>query len=235
MIVESSNSDLIALQARQDMLKCLLRGKNVLICIYPYLLLLNLKLKSAEWGSPNSFCVTNSISSSLALLDGSEGPVYLLISEYLIDGSGLDLIQHVKSFSTDHKCILILTHNHRVFVQQAMQAGANGVVLESSIGRTGALIYAVEQSLKGYNFVDPAFEAERERNKQFAMQREELTLRETEILQLVAEGLSNSEIGERLNIAASTARDHVHEILRRLGVKNRAAAAVEGLRQGYCR
>ena len=233
MIVESSNSDLIALQARQDMLKCLLRGKNLLICVYPYLLLLNLKLKAAEGGSANCFCVTNSISSSLALLGESEGPVCLLISEYLIDGSGLDLIQHVKSCSTDHKCILILTHNHRVFVQQAMRAGANGVVLESSIGRTGALIYAVEQSLKGFNFVDPAFEAER--NKQVAMQPEELTLRETEILQLVAEGLSNSEIGERLNIAASTARDHVHEILRRLGVKNRAAAAVEGLRQGYCR
>jgi len=233
MIVESSNSDLIVLRARLDMLKCLLRGKNLLICVYPYLLLLNLKLKAAEGGSANSFCVTNSISSSLALLGESDGPVYLLISEYLIDGSGLDLIQHVKSCSTDHKCILILTHNHRVFVQQAMRAGANGVVLESSIGRTGALIYAVEQSLKGFNFVDPAFEAER--NKQVAMQPEELTLRETEILQLVAEGLSNSEIGERLNIAASTARDHVHEILRRLGVKNRAAAAVEGLRQGYCR
>lgn len=233
MIVESSNSDLIVLRARLDMLKCLLRGKNLLICVYPYLLLLNLKLKSAEGGSANSFCVTNSISSSLALLGESDGPVCLLISEYLIDGSGLDLIQHVKSCSTDHKCILILTHNHRVFVQQAMRAGANGVVLESSIGRTGALIYAVEQSLKGFNFVDPAFEAER--NKQVAMQPEELTLRETEILQLVAEGLSNSEIGERLNIAASTARDHVHEILRRLGVKNRAAAAVEGLRQGYCR
>jgi DNA-binding NarL/FixJ family response regulator len=233
MIVESSNSDLIVLRARLDMLKCLLRGKNLLICVYPYLLLLNLKLKAAEGGSANSFCVTNSISSSLALLGESDGPVCLLISEYLIDGSGLDLIQHVKSCSTDHKCILILTHNHRVFVQQAMRAGANGVVLESSIGRTGALIYAVEQSLKGFNFVDPAFEAER--NKQVAMQPEELTLRETEILQLVAEGLSNSEIGERLNIAASTARDHVHEILRRLGVKNRAAAAVEGLRQGYCR
>jgi len=233
MIVESSNSDLIVLRARLDMLKCLLRGKNLLICVYPYLLLLNLKLKAAEGGSENSFCVTNSISSSLALLGESDGPVCLLISEYLIDGSGLDLIQHVKSCSTDHKCILILTHNHRVFVQQAMRAGANGVVLESSIGRTGALIYAVEQSLKGFNFVDPAFEAER--NKQVAMQPEELTLRETEILQLVAEGLSNSEIGERLNIAASTARDHVHEILRRLGVKNRAAAAVEGLRQGYCR
>ena len=233
MIAENSDADLIVLQARQDMLKCVLRGKNVLISVYPYLLLLSLKLKAAEGSSANSFCVTNSISSSLALLGESEEPVYLLISEYLIDGSGLDLIQHVKSCSTDHKCILILTHNHRVFVQQAVRAGANGVVLESSIGRTGALIYAVEQCLKGFNFVDPAFEFER--NKQFAMQPEELTLRETEILQLVAEGLSNSEIGERLNIAVSTARDHVHEILRRLGVKNRAAAAVEGLRQGYCR
>ena len=50
----------------------------------------------------------------------------------------------------------------------------------------------------------------------------------------MAEGLSNRSIGEQLNIATSTARDHVREILRRLGVKSRAAAAVEGLRQGYC-
>ena len=81
MIGESSNSDLIVLRARLDMLKCLLRGKNLLICVYPYLLLLNLKLKAAEGGSANSFCVTNSISSSLALLGESEGPVCLLISE----------------------------------------------------------------------------------------------------------------------------------------------------------
>jgi DNA-binding NarL/FixJ family response regulator len=54
------------------------------------------------------------------------------------------------------------------------------------------------------------------------------------VLQLVAHGLSNREIGEQLLIATTTARDHVQDILRRLGVRSRAAAAVEGVRRGYC-
>jgi DNA-binding NarL/FixJ family response regulator len=54
------------------------------------------------------------------------------------------------------------------------------------------------------------------------------------VLQLVAHGLSNREIGEQLHIATTTARDHVQDILRRLGVRSRAAAAVEGVRRGYC-
>jgi DNA-binding NarL/FixJ family response regulator len=55
------------------------------------------------------------------------------------------------------------------------------------------------------------------------------------VLRLVAQGCSNREIGEQLHIAASTARDHVQNILRRLGVPSRAAAAVAGVRLGYCR
>ena len=54
------------------------------------------------------------------------------------------------------------------------------------------------------------------------------------VLQLVARGCSNRAIAEQLQIAPSTARDHVHDILRRLRVRTRAAAAVEGWRRGYC-
>ena len=85
---------------------------------------------------------------------------------------------------------------------------------------------------KGQGFVDPAFNRPICTNDNAPG---ELTPREIQILQLVAEGLSNRSIGEQLHIATSTARDHVRDILRRLGVKSRAAAAVEGLRQGYCR
>jgi DNA-binding NarL/FixJ family response regulator len=112
------------------------------------------------------------------------------------------------------------------------------VVLEESLGRTGALIFAMECLSKGQGFVDPAFDGPiciDPLPGELGAAPGGLTPREIQILQLVAEGLSNRSIGEQLHIATSTARDHVRDILRRLGVKSRAAAAVEGLRQGYCR
>lgn len=220
------------LQARADMLRILLRNKDVLVSAYPRLLLLNLALQAARRSSLNSFRVTDSIASSLEILGEAKNSIFMLISEHLKDGYGLDLLQAAKLYAASHKCILVLTHNNHLFVKQALHAGAKGVILEQSIGCTGALIYAVEQVNKGGIFIDPAFKYEE--NNRAIDHSGELTVREVEILQLVAEGLSNREIGDRLHIAASTARDHVREILRRLGVKSRAAAAVEGLRKGYC-
>ena len=120
-----------------------------------------------------------------------------------------------------------------MLVQAALESGADALVLEESLGRTGALVFAVEQVLKGHTFVDPALD--RELPEVSAELPSPLTPREVSVLQLVAHGLSNREIGEELHIAPTTARDHVQDILRRLGVRSRAAAAVEGVRRGYCR
>ena len=91
---------------------------------------------------------------------------------------------------------------------------------------------AVEAVLQEQAFVDPARTGDA--GDRDAAAEPDLTLREVAVLQLVADGLSNREIGERLHIATSTARDHVQDILRRLGARSRAAAAVEGVRRGYC-
>jgi DNA-binding NarL/FixJ family response regulator len=91
-------------------------------------------------------------------------------------------------------------------------------------------VVAVERLRAGDTFVDPAMAT----TPPAVATASVLSPREVEVLQLVAHGLSNREIGERLHIAPTTARDHVQEILRRLGVRSRAAAAVEGVRKGYC-
>jgi DNA-binding NarL/FixJ family response regulator len=61
----------------------------------------------------------------------------------------------------------------------------------------------------------------------------ELTGRQREVLTLIAEGLDNAEIAERLRISQRTARAHVSGVLRRLGVANRTQAAVAAVRRGW--
>ena len=58
-----------------------------------------------------------------------------------------------------------------------------------------------------------------------------LTSRENDVLRLICDGLSNREIGQSLHIAETTARDHVHAVIRKMNARNRTACAVEGIRR----
>ena len=222
------------LQARVGMLRLLLRGRNVLVAVYPRLFALNLAASSTAWAPNPQRSITDSMEDGLQWLQNQPNsePFTIITTEHLSDGSGIALIKRAKEISKAYKTLLVLTHNHQLMVDQATQQGADAVVLETSLGRTGSLVYALHCLNRGRCFVDPAFSSARP-PLELPSGQEQLTPREVEILRLVAKGMSNRQIGEALHIATSTARDHVQEILRRMRVNSRAAAAVEGLRQGY--
>lgn len=228
-------ADLDVLEARRDRLLRLLQDQQVLVAVFPRFLALTLAFRSGTGGtSPlKALHFATSVADGLACLDQTTGPFHLLVSEHLADGPGLKLIRSAKARSPEHRCLLVLTHNHRVLVEAALESGADALVSEESLGRTGALVCAVEQVRHGRIYVDPGLNQAPVDDA--ATPLTPLSSRELAVLELVAQGMSNKEIGERLHIASTTARDHVQSILRRLGVKSRAAAAVEGVRLGYCR
>ena len=128
----------------------------------------------------------------------------------------------------------MVTENHSRAQAEALVAGAVAMGIEKSIEhRTGALIDELEAIRKDVHYIDPSYQhGTAEKRSQRTNGSGVLSPRQSQILALVAQGLGNREIAERLHIAPTTARDHVQAIMRRLNVNSRAAAAVMGVKLG---
>ncbi len=114
----------------------------------------------------------------------------------------------------------------------AWSAGARGILSrEADPERIAAALQAVDQGLVA---VDPALGGTflPSRNQAITYQVEELTHREREVLELLAEGLSNRSIAVRLEISEHTVKYHVNAILRKLGAQSRTEAVVRATRSG---
>ncbi len=113
----------------------------------------------------------------------------------------------------------------------AWMAGARGLLPRDS--RAEVLVAALQALAEGLVVVDPAWTASlSSRDQAGAGGAEELTPRELEVLQLLAEGLPNKAIARRLGISDHTAKFHVNSILSKLGAQSRTEAVVRATRLG---
>jgi two-component system, NarL family, response regulator LiaR len=134
-----------------------------------------------------------------------------------------------------HTRILVLTSfasDDKVF--PAIQAGALGYLLKET--KSADLTRAIEQVYRGEPSMDPAIAQrvlyELGRPSEKPPTPDPLTQRELEVLKLVAQGLGNQEIAERLVITEITVRSHVSNILAKLHLANRVQATLYALREG---
>jgi NarL family two-component system response regulator LiaR len=119
--------------------------------------------------------------------------------------------------------IALTSFGEKELVEEALQAGAISYLLKT-VSADG-LAEAIRAAYAGRSTLAPeAFQALVEARGQEATPGENLTPRELEVLALLAEGLTNPEIAERLNVSRSTAKAHVSHILSKLEVSNRAEA-----------
>ncbi len=115
-------------------------------------------------------------------------------------------------------------------VVDVVEAGAAGYMLKES--RPDDLFDAVRAAARGEVRLDPRAQARLVREMRTPKLEEPLTERETEVLKLIARGLTNKAIAQRLDVAEATVKSHVSSLLAKLGVKSRTQAALHALREG---
>ena len=147
------------------------------------------------------------------------------------DYEGLVLCAQLSSANKGLGLLVLTTFLDEQLVVRAVQAGARGYVVKDV--DTTELVRAIRAVSRGESAFDSrsASAVIRSLNGQ-TTPREGLTERELEVLQLLATGLSNAKIGERLFISATTVKFHVSNIMRKLDVGRRAEAVYEAGKLG---
>jgi NarL family two-component system response regulator LiaR len=161
-------------------------------------------------------------------------PDLILLDLMMPRKDGLAALGEIKQDDPD-ACVLILTsfaEDDKIF--PAIKAGAQGYLLKDSTPET--LLQAIQDAYRGESPLHPSIARKviRELNRSTDLPPTEdpLTTRELEVLRLMARGLPNRDISEKLYISESTVRVHVRNILGKLHLANRTQAALYALQEG---
>ena len=155
-------------------------------------------------------------------------PDVAVLDGRLPDGSGIDVCREVRSIDPTIKALILTSYDDDEALFAAILAGAAGYVLKQ-IGSSD-LIDGIRRVASGQSLIDPSLTARvLDRVRNGPEEHEELaslTEQERKILALIAEGLTNRQIGERMFLAEKTVKNYVSSILAKLGLERRTQAAV---------
>jgi two-component system response regulator DevR len=155
-------------------------------------------------------------------------PDVAILDGRLPDGSGIDVCREIRSVDPSINALILTSYDDDEALFAAILAGASGYVLKQIAGND--LLDTVRRVAAGQSMIDPVLTArvlDRIRNgAPGAAELADLTEREREILSLIAEGLTNRQIGERLFLAEKTVKNYVSSLLAKLGLESRTQAAV---------
>jgi len=150
-------------------------------------------------------------------------PSLMITTQLLEEGSGLELIVEAKRILPELRTILFLQYDHRALLEEAVKTHSDGIVLESEMG-SGHVMAALRTVSKGGLYLEPKIARELHGSTQG--RNPGLSPRELEVMQEVANGHNDREIGERLHIATDTVKYHLKQVYHKLNVHTRTRAAI---------
>ena len=165
---------------------------------------------------------------ALALIK-KQVPDVVLLDLRMPHMDGLDVITEVNKLKLPCKVIIMTTFDSEEDVQRALKAGARGYLLKDSSQEE--ILDAIRRVSLGETYL-PARIVQKVAE---GMRKPQLSPREVEVLQWVAAGKSNKEIGAQLFITEGTVKAHVKNLLEKLAVVGRTAAIREGVHRGLVR
>jgi DNA-binding NarL/FixJ family response regulator len=157
-------------------------------------------------------------------LAGSLKPHVVVMDAAMPGTNGLAATQAIAQKWPDIAVLMLSMHSEQTLVRQALAAGARGYVLKNAMDLD--LAAAVKRVAAGETVVDPivAVPEKGEKNR--------LTPREMEVLQLICKGLSNKEVAAQLNVSANTVAVHRASIMNTCGVHKTAELVMYALQHG---
>jgi two-component system response regulator DevR len=156
-------------------------------------------------------------------------PDVAVLDARLPDGSGIDVCREIRSADPEIKALILTSYQDDEALFSAIMAGAAGYVLKQIRGTD--LVDAIRRVAAGQSLLDPAvtqqvLERIRHGGDEQPEELKALTAQERRILELIAEGMTNRQIGEELYLAEKTVKNYVSSLLAKLGLERRTQAAI---------
>ena len=139
---------------------------------------------------------------------------------------GIEATEEIMRRVPDAKVLIFTAYSERALLQRGLESGAKGYILKEAPHET--LLRAIEKVAAGETFVDPALMSALTQAR--GGNTDVLTAREREILQLLADGMSNADVAAQLFISQETVKSHVRHILTKLEADTRTQAVAIALR-----
>lgn len=151
--------------------------------------------------------------------------------------NGIQATAEIKQKGIPVKIIMLTIHDDNEYLFKTVNLGAEGYVLKDA--DSAVLIDAIRTVYGGENYVQPhmaarlikEFNRSNSQDKGHGSDSNSLSEREVEVLKLIADGLLNKEIADRLNISEKTVKNHVSNIFRKIDVADRTQAAIYAIRK----
>jgi DNA-binding NarL/FixJ family response regulator len=150
--------------------------------------------------------------------------------------NGVEATRQIRTKYPEIKVLVLTTYDDDEWVFDAIRAGASGYLLKDT--PRDEFLKAIRGTVTGKTYVDPSVagkvlrQASGHQTQPATLITSQLTEREIEVLRLIAKGLNNKDISDRLFLSEGTVRNHVSAILAKLGVSDRTQAAVIAIQHG---